>query len=367
MKDKNFIGKFGLFSTIVVSILGVAIFSYPKNLTEIVGTDGWIVTIISGFIAFGLLYFIYKVISTNNFNEFTDILQKRFGNIFGKFIALLFVIYNIIFISIGMRIFAEVIKMYLLEKTPTEFIFICMILIGVYLVRGDIRSLVKFNEIAFWIMTIPLFVILPFALEDSDLTNILPILTNEPIAYLKGIKVSLIAFTGFQIAYLVIPYVKNKEGIHKVLFKSITFVTIFYVIVTIFSLAIFSVDQTKTMLWPTISMLKSIDISGAFVERWEGFAMTFWIMFYFTTFINSYYFSAHIVKEVFNLEDVKLSSFIVSPFIYITALFPQNIAEVYDFHSKIMPLYSLIIFILIPLLLLSATKVGKKGENKSES
>ena len=96
-------------------------------------------------------------------------------------------------------------------------------------------------------------------------------------------------------------------------------------------LAVFSKAQSRILLWPTISMIRSLDIPGTFIERWEGIVMALWIFFYFTTFVNTYFFSSEIVKNVFKLKDIKLSSLLIMPIIYVVALYPENIAELYTF------------------------------------
>jgi len=127
-------------------------------------------------------------------------------------------------------------------------------------------------------------------------------------------------------------------------------------------LAIFNVKQTSKLIWPTITMFKSIDIPGSFVERWDGVVMSIFIIFFFTTLTNIYYFSADIVKHVFKLEDVKLSSLIIIPFIYIIALYPSNIGEVYFYSNKIILYLSIINLVIIPLLLLFITIIKKRSE-----
>ena len=142
LKDKKIIGDFGLFTTLVVAIVGIGIFSCPKNVIGKVGSDAWIVTLLGGVVIFLLLYLIYMVMKKNDFEDFTNILQNNFGKIFGGIVAIIFAIYSIFIVSLGMREFAEVIKLYLLRQTPTEFILMITILTGTYLVRGDRKSVV---------------------------------------------------------------------------------------------------------------------------------------------------------------------------------------------------------------------------------
>lgn len=365
MKEKGFVSKYGLFSTIVVTVVGVGVFSYPNRMANIVGTDGWFVTILAGVLCFFFLTLIYRVVNRNNYSTFYRMLEDNLGRFISKGFGFILCIHFIFSVALGMRVFAEVIKMYLLEQTPTEFILLLMILTGIYLVRGEVSALVKFNEIAFVAMFVPMIIILIFATRGGELANVLPVLQSKPIEYVKALPYATYAFGGFEIAYLIMPFMREKDGIRKAMFNSILFITVFYIIVTILCLMFFTKEHTKNLLWPTITLIRAIVIPGAFIERWEGIVMALWVMFYFTTFVNMYYFSGDIVKEAFDLHDIKLSSSIIAPFIYIIALYPQNIAELYDLSGKITPLLSLFSFIVLPLVLLLFTSLKRRRKNEA--
>lgn len=366
MKSRGFVSKYGLAATIIVTIAGVGVFSYPSQMTKEVGTDSWFVTIFAGIIVFLLLALLYKAVLKYDNISFYNMLEKALGKVMSKVFGIIFCIYFIFIVALGMRIFTEVIKMYLLEKTPTEFILLAMIFTGLYLVRGEISALVKFNEIAFPAMFIPIIIILLFSTRGGEITNILPILRAKPNEYLRALASTTYTFAGFEIAYLILPYMEDKDGIRKTFFKSIAFITLFYMLVTILCLMFFAKEHTKELLWPTITLIRAIVIQGAFVERWEGVVMALWVLFYYTTFVNMYYFAGDIIKNAFCLYDIKLSSIILSPIIYIVALYPQNIAEVYDISDKATSILSIFSFIVLPLTLLYFGKSRKKGEKKSE-
>lgn len=361
MNSKGFVSKYGLFATIVVSVVGVGVFSYPSRMANEVGTDGWFVTILAGIMCFFLLSLINRVVVRNRCSTFYNILEDNLGNLMGKVFGFLLCVHFIFAVSLGMRVFAEVIKMYLLEQTPTEFLLLVMIFTGLYLVRGEVSALVKFNEIAFFAMFVPMIIILIFATRSGEITNVLPLLQSSPVNYIKSLSTATYAFGGFEIAYLMLPFMKEREGIHKTFIKSIAFITVFYAAVTILCLMFFTKEHTRQLLWPTITLIRAIVIPGAFVERWEGLVMALWVLFYFTTFVNMYYFSGDIVKDAFNLHDIKLSSLVMAPIIYIIAMYPQNIAEVYDTSGKITPVLSIFSFVILPLVLLFTSGIRKKG------
>ncbi|MCY6369853.1 GerAB/ArcD/ProY family transporter [Clostridium ganghwense] len=352
MDNRNIISKYDLFVSLIVTVIGTGSFSYSRELSERVGSEGWIVILFTGVIVAILLYLVHKAIQLNNYDRLLDILHNNFGNIFGNFIAVLIAISGIFVVALQMRIFIEVTKMYLLEKTPTEFMIFTMILTGTFFIRGEFESIIRFNEIAFWLTFIPILLTIPFILKGGDFTNILPVFTYEPIEYLKASKTSFFSFLGFGIIYMLFPYVKEKNKISKTVSRSLGFIVGFYLIITATSLVVFSKKYNSQLLWPAISMFFTVDIPGAFVERWEGIAMVFWILFYFTTYINIYYFDAEIIRDVFHLEDTKISLMLIIPFIYAMALYPGNVAEVYDIQSKIIPYIDTTIIGILPIVLL---------------
>ncbi|MGH4117975.1 GerAB/ArcD/ProY family transporter [Clostridium sp.] len=368
MRHKEIIGDFGLFSTIVVAIVGIGIFSSPRDVIDKVGSDAWIVTLMGGAVIFLLLYLIYMVMKKNNFEQFTNILQNNFGKMLGGAFAIIFALYSIFIVSLGMREFAEVIKLYLLRKTPTEFVLIVTILTATYLVRGEIVDLVKFNEVVFWIMFIPMIIVFMLIAVNADFTNLLPVINNKPSEYFKASKYILLCFGGLEIAYLILPYVKNKKNASRVLRRSIVFVTIFYAVVMMLVLAVFSKEQSRILLWPTISMIRSLNIPGTFIERWEGVVMAFWVFFYFTTFVNTYFFSGEIIKTVFKLKDIKLSSLLIIPIVYMVALYPENIAELYTLEFETTPvlLTAIFVFVILPILILLVGKGKERRKSANE-
>lgn len=366
MKNTQFITDYGLFASICVTIVGIGVFSYPKDLTAILGTDGWLTTILVGLISFIMLYAICYTIKINNYNKFCKILTENFGNILGKVISILFSMYIIMMGGLGLRLFVEIVKMYLLEKTPTEFLVLITVLTGIYLIRGEIESVVKFNEIAFWLKFLPIIIIIPFTFGKADFTNIFPVLTSSPLLYIKSLRYTMFSFAGFEIAYLIIPFAKNRNSIKKIASRSMIFTVAFYLIMFIFVLAVFGKEQTHILLWPIISMVKVIDIPGSFIERWEGIIMALWIIFYFTSFVNLFFFSSDIIRDTFKLGDIKLSSFIVSPFIFIIALYPQNIAQLFNIQNIIIPMVTGICIIVMPLVLLAVSKLRRKESAKNE-
>lgn len=356
------INGFGIFASIITAVIGIGIFSYPRELTEKVSTDAWIVTLISTLLSILLILIICYIVKINSYKSLNDIFTDTSGKFIGAMFSIIFVFYNIFSISIGLRIFTEVLKMYLLEKTPTELIVILMILTGFYMVRGGTLSVVKFNEICFWLMFIPMCIIILLVLKLGDISNVLPIFQNKPIKYFEAIKPTIYAFGGFEIAYLLIPLLKSKRKAVKYLFLAMLFVGLFYTIIVVLVLSIFGAEETKILLWSPITMVKCIDIPGTFIERWDGVVMALWVIFYASTFINGLNFSTTLIKDTFLLKSKYTPLYILTPIIYLIALYPDNLKEIYSIGSTIVPVLALLVYIIIPIFIIICSKIKKGGK-----
>jgi len=280
MNKKYNICNFGLFTSIIVTVIGIGIFSYPRGIVTLVENDAVLVTIIAGLINIALLIYIEGAVKLNNYQELSLILKNNFGKVICNIILLIFSAYFIIVIALGVRTFAAVVKMYLLIKTPIEFIIITIILTGSYHLRKGIENVIGFNEAIFWIMFIPTAFLLIFPIKEAHFSNLLPVFTSSPLNLFKAILTSVYSFAGFEIVYFLLPYMKEKKSIKKVSIYSMVFITLFYTAVLVMVLAVFTNQDIKILMYSLITLSRVIDIPGTFIERWYGVSLTLWVLFF---------------------------------------------------------------------------------------
>lgn len=358
MENKGFVEEFALFVSLSVSMIGVGLFYAPSILAKYVGQNGWISILITGIQVFVIIYLIYKVMVINEFKDLTVILNDSYGRVIGKIISLMYSILTLIVLTLSLRSFSEIITMYLLKNTPTEAIIATFIFIGMYLSRGGLANVVHFNEVVFWIMFIPIAIMLLLTIPAADFTNLLPIGGYDIKNYFLSSFEMLFLFNGFSMAFILIPYVKKQKRIKSVIFKSSIFTTVFYIVIVVLVSATLSPKQAADSIFPTITMLQSIISGSGILEKWDSLVMSLWVIFYFTSFANIYYFISIIIKDVFNIEDVRTSSMIYVPFVYIIAILPENIIEVRNlrFNYLRMSFIALLLIIILLTLIISIFK-----------
>ncbi|MEG1256456.1 GerAB/ArcD/ProY family transporter [Clostridium sp.] len=366
MEKKGFIEEFALFASLSVSMIGVGIFYAPAIVSTYVGPDGWISAIITGIAICIILLCIHKLIKLNNYKDVTFILTDIYGGILGRVISFVYSMVIIVVLSLSLRVFCEVITMYLLVNTPTEVIIITFIFIGMYLSRGGLANVVHFNEIAFWVMFIPLAIILLLTLPEADFKNLLPIGTSSFKNYVMSSFEMLFLFNGFSIAFILIPYVRERNKVGKILKISSSFVGVFYCIIFVLVSATLSPTQTSDSIFPTITMLQSISSRSGILEKWDSLVMALWVIFYFTSFANIYYFASSILKDVFKIGDIRTASMIYVPIVYLATMFPENILEVRNLKFSYLRsgFIGTIIVVIAMTLVISFIRRNRRGRNE---
>lgn len=177
-------------------------------------------------------------------------------------------------------------------------------------------------------MFLPLAIILVLTLPEADFKNLLPIVSSPIKNYFASSFEMLFLFNGFSMAFILLPYVREKDKISPILRRSSLFVGLFYVIIFVLVSATLSSAQTAESIFPTITMLQSITSRSGFLEKWDSLVMALWVIFYFTSFANIYYFASYILKEALKIEDIRTSSMLYVPIVYLIAMIPKSIIEV---------------------------------------
>ncbi|QIB27732.1 GerAB/ArcD/ProY family transporter [Caloranaerobacter azorensis] len=347
---------------LLTTIIGVGILSLPREAVEKAGTDGSILIILGGIVAC-----IFTVISVKLVTLFTNKTIVEFGREIvttpiSNIVSIIFFIYYIIISAFEVRILAEVVKMFLLDDTPTEVIIISILLVSAYLVRGGIEGLARMAELILPIVIIPVFLLLLSLIPDLDFTNLLPLFRTNPWDIIKSVYVPFFSFIGYELVLFMAAYVKDTENLMKFNVLSILLVTFVYVVFFIVSLCRFGVNEVKHLLWPILSIMKTIDLPGAFIENIEGIVMGLWVLSVFASLSPFYYSSALILCKLFGLKEHRYFVLPIMPFIYALSLAFDNIATVYDIMGKSINYIGIFTVIAVPTIYLIVALIKKRKE-----
>lgn len=348
MEKNNEISTYSFFVVLVVSIIGASGFAFGNEIALFSGKNGIIVIIICSLISLISISLIYINSRAYGYSSLNKIADKSFGKIFGKIIIFEFITFIIVSLGISLRGYAEVIKNYLLIRTPIDLVLITLILCGIYLLKGGLESLISFNGIVIWIMIVPAVIVILFSFFQGEFINLYPFFDLYKKDILKGVGSSFYAFSGIEILYILFRNFKNEKRVKKTSILAIGAITFFYILFYITIISFFGVNQTTMLNWPFIAMVRSLDIPGTFVERWDGIIILMFMILNFAAFVNGFFLSKDLLKNMITFKKPGLPIFLLGVFIYLTAKLPQNMLQLNKIKS-FFPYFYLLNYLVIPL------------------
>lgn len=348
--DKINSSELGIF--IFLAVVGMGVLSLPSRLNSHVNNDAWLVIIVAALINILFLYIICKVGKINQNRGFVETLRFLFGNILGTILAIPVIIYCILFMGLELRLFGEVTKLYLLHKTPLEFIIFPLIILVTILVRKGIEAIAHSFGILVFIIGFAVLALTLAGSQNMQMSNLRPFFTQPLSNYISGLMVGVYAFSGVEIMLIMYPYIKKPQRAFKAATSAIVAVLVLYIVITVQCITSLGNEETKSLVWPVMALTKSISIPGGFVEDVEGLLAALWVIYAFTSLVSFMFFYTVIAGDVFKHKKNKHFASLSIPVLYIISLQGSSIADVFKLIDFVMRYFSSYTTFVLPVIML---------------
>ncbi|OAB42477.1 spore germination protein [Paenibacillus glacialis] len=349
-------------TAVIVSsyMLGTGVLTLPRTLTESVKTpDGWISIIVGGLIMMLAGICIVKLCQQFPGKTIYQFGKEIVGNWIGSCLIMIMIIYFVTTSALQIRVMTEVTMLYLLESAPQWAIIMSFMWIGLYLITGGIKPIARLFEIILPITVIVFIICLSLSSKLFDIDNLRPVLGEGVFPVIRGLKSTILAFTGYEIMFILTAIMQYpKKGVKAVIIGT-AIPLVLYVFTLIIAVGAMSIDGVVRSTWPTLDLMRSFEITGLLFERFEFFLLVIWIMQIFATFTITYYAASMGLAQLFK-KKIKPIIYGLLPIIFVVALLPKSMNEVFDFDNFIGNI-SIYLFGLLPVLLLLIAKIFKKG------
>ncbi|MDV2686040.1 GerAB/ArcD/ProY family transporter [Alkalihalophilus lindianensis] len=321
--------------TLVSMIVGVGILTLPRALaSEINLADGWISIILSGgiIVLFITLYVrLQQQFPGETLLEYIG--RGKVGKWIARGISLLFLIYFLCLMAYEVRVLSLLMRMYLLDQTPSEVIAALMLLCTTYAVSKGTQGIVHLSLMFLPIVVFVLLGLVSFTSINADYTNLLPIMPEGILPVLTATKVTLLSFLGIEILFFLMARMKKSDLKVFPLITGIMLIASLYLVVTVVTYANFTVDAVIQLAFPTVELAKQLEIPGGFFERLESLMITVWLITIFNTISILQLIFVQLIKKSFMKKNAKANYIPVISifFILIVAFIPDSITEAFMF------------------------------------
>jgi len=350
MKEK--LENINIFSFIIHSMIGFKLLTLPRDIAEHANNGGWASVLLGGALAF-LSGFSFYWIGTKYPNlNYSQITEKVLGKLLGKLYMIGIGLYTLLTVSQSARAFGDSIKLFLLDKTPLYIIISLLLLACIYCLRQDIRSISIVLDILLPFILISIGLLILLASTNIEVKNLLPVFYGGPKPIFNGFLQIVHPFLGVGIIGYTMPYFANKKGLKKYITTAILTVIIIYLSIVIMSILVFGSMELKHIIYPTISLSKAILLQYEIFERAESLFISIWIPISFTTILMYYFVSCLNFMALFNTTRYNLILYLQLPILFIMALIPNNVIEVFYYLNLVNNIAKILSFALLPLIVL---------------
>ncbi len=273
---------------------------YPANIISSVPNNNYLIAILLQVtIHVGMLYTF--LIGLNYFPG-QDLISISQSNKWMKILFLLPIfVYLIMTYIISIMLYAQIITIIFLDKTPMFAVIILIVCTSSYLAALGIKTIFR-TSIVVAILFVPIILLtLILTYENMDIHNVYPIISKDFSFFMK--KEYLNSFFAISGSFLFIGFINPSINFNKKkLLYNILIITPFYILAIYIPILFLGHNTAKLLVYPFVISLDTLDISWSMFERITIFfslsLLTFNIIFIGLTLWQIITISQHYAKKI---------------------------------------------------------------------
>lgn len=273
--ENNRISGRQAFRLLTFDLLGLSTLLLPTVLGQTAGPDG-IFSIALGVAAtVWYLRYLERIVRESSI-PFPCYLEQKLGKVCGVAVQIGYLVYLVVLAGYTAYLFADVVLESLLREESFELVLVILLGLVAYGLWGGIEGRARVYEILFWLLILPLFLMLFFAMDGVETNYWSPVFMTGAGEVLTG---AYAVFACFSILFLLTflgEYVRDKEALIIAGRRSIYFVGGIHGVLYLVLLGIFGANALGTMEYPAVTMMSTVKIAGGFLKRADAFMFAVW-------------------------------------------------------------------------------------------
>ncbi|MDR7869649.1 MAG: endospore germination permease [Tissierellaceae bacterium] len=348
---------------IVSTVVGVGVLGLPNQLANVMDKDGWIPIMLSAILIIPLLIIINKIFQDNPGKNYFEIGDQVLGKPIFTICLILYILYYVAVSAYIARLLGDLIKGFLLIRTPTRIIILMFLISISYVAISEIDVIARIAYITYPIAIIFGVLLVLLSIPGADFSNILPVFQSDLSKLPEGLRVGLFSFSGFEILLFAIPYAEEKEKVLKTSITAIIIVCILYVSLFFASLMQLSIKHVQLDPYPVLMIAKLIDLPGYFLQNLDGLVMAIWVIVIFSTIAPTFFATGKVFSKLFKTKSHTIFVLILIPVVYMVSVLPKSIVEMNEIMSRVVDYLSFVVILVIPLAILIVGRIrGRKKQ-----
>lgn len=258
---------------LVGAFVASGLLTVPRIAVETAGHAVWIIAMIPMILPVISVLLIDRIFSYYPESGIGDILDHIFGKkiktLLLIFIATIFTIYA----ACSLRLFSEIINVFMLAHTPNLVILAIYCFVIWYLSIPGARFIGQFCEISMYLLFLALALLLP-ALSTADPINLFPIAGETDWSQSYRLLEVIPEFTGTLLLFIFYPYVTDRKKRKKYALLSVLISAACYLFIILMTLLVFGNAEINNRLSHFLMLYKITNIPV--IERLDLLFLILW-------------------------------------------------------------------------------------------
>ena len=290
--NNNRISTRQVFRLFVFDFIGMSTLVLPAKLAGASGCDGVFAIVVGGLFASLYLWYLAWIMRRMDSDLITYVRQSlpRWGALV---MLCFFAVYCILEASYGAYIFADVMKKGLVGGESYTLLLLLILAVAAYAIQSGIESRARVYESLFWVLFVPLFLLLWIAASDVNTVYLHSFFTT-PVSEVAGEGLLVFEYLMPMFLVLFFPAYVRKDAQKKMVaavYRALWVAVLVFIVFDLILLGSFGERAMAKMRYPALTLMSNIHLRGSFLKRLDAFLLAIW---FFTLFalINVFLFYA---------------------------------------------------------------------------
>lgn len=267
--------SFQVFSVLAVALISIVGFDLPGTVGKAAGADGWLSLLLAGILtAAGVLIIINLGLRFPGRTHYS-FGRLLLGRYLGTALTFAYVVYDVVLVSIVLRIYLNLSVYSTLRQTPPGLIAIIMLALTVYTVLQGLLPIARLSEITLLLISV-LGLTLTGQLRYTEAMVFLPVGSGGVGRILSGIIPSLPSFLGFHHLFVLLPRIHDLKSAKKSALAGVVFTTAYNTAIFLAVVGFYGIERTLMFEWPALNYVRTISLP--FVERVDIPILIIWVV-----------------------------------------------------------------------------------------
>ncbi|BBF42147.1 spore germination protein [Lachnospiraceae bacterium KM106-2] len=298
--------------------------------------------------------------------------EESVGKILSFVVGILYVFKLGFSCVVMVQLFSTVINKTLLAESMKYYIIIPMILVGGYETYKGAEVRARMTELLFYIVLVPIFIMLIFGLKEVDLANLTPVFASGAKQTIYGSYLVFMVFNIIEFTIFLKPYIREEktkqEELKKLFwnaFHAIVIAIVFFLLFFLLTVGILGMTGANQSMWSTVNIFQIIEVPGSLINRQDSLILGLWLLSIFTLISGFIFYLSVILKEMFCVKHKNTILPVILVILILCSMIPIQQEQLFQIYLEYMKKIGIPQSLVIPLILIVVTKLRGKNRIKA--